>query len=230
MVNLIEVKHGEPMTNSYILAKAFGIPHNDLLKKVRVLGGEIIPARFNQMYRSEFREVRGREYETYSMNRDGYMFLVMNISTKKAHTKKLEFIDAFNAMEKALLKLEFNSGDDGWKKQRLQSTAARLETTDVIKEFVEYATKQGSKSAKFYYKHYTNATYKALGLIQHKRPKLKDTLDMMELSQLMVAENVAKQSIRKHMASGEDYKSVFVLVKQDLITFGNSLMLGVNND
>jgi phage regulator Rha-like protein len=31
------------------------------------------------------------------------MFLVMNISTKKAHDKKIQFIDAFNAMEKALL-------------------------------------------------------------------------------------------------------------------------------
>lgn len=227
MVNLIEVIKGEPMTNSYILAKEFGIPHNDLLKKLRVLAGEIIPARFSEMYRSDFREVRGREYETFNMNRDGYMFLIMNISTKKAHDKKLAFIDAFNAMEKALLKLDFNSKNEGWAKQRLQSKAARLGETDVIKEFVIYATGQGSKSAKFYYKHYTNATYKALGLIQHKRPKLKDTLDMMELSQLMVAENVAKQSIRKHMGNGEHYKSVFLLVKQDLITFGNSLMLGV---
>ena len=32
------------------------------------------------------------------------MFLIMNISTKKAHDKKLQFINAFNEMEKALLR------------------------------------------------------------------------------------------------------------------------------
>ena len=72
----------------------------------------------------------------------------------------------------------------------------------------------------------TNATYKALGLIQHKKPKIRDTLDCMELSQLMVAENVAKQSIRKHMDEGEHYKTVFALVKQDLEDYAKASMIG----
>lgn len=225
MVNLIESVKGEPRTNSYLIGKEFGISHKHILEKLKILTAEISTVRFNEMYSEYNRIVRGREFKTISMNRDGYMFLIMNISTKKAHEKKLAFIDAFNAMEKTLLKLDENSHDNQWLKARSQSKAARLQQTDVIKEFVEYAINQGSKSAKFYYKHYTNVTYKALGLIQHKRPKLKDTLDLMELSQLMVAENVAKQSIRKHMNNGEHYKSVFLLVKQDLIAFGDSLML-----
>lgn len=225
MVNLIEVERGEPRTNSYLISQEFGIAHMEMLRKIRNLGMEIPMVRFNEMYSEYERTVRGRSFKTYSMNRDGYMFLVMNISTKKAHEKKLAFIDAFNEMEKALLKADENSHDNQWLKVRTQSKVARLQQTDVIKDFVGYATNQGSKSAKFYYKHYTNATYSALGLIQHKKPKLKDTLDMMELSQLMVAENVAKQSIRKHMSNGEHYKTVFVLVKQDLIAFGDSLML-----
>lgn len=225
MVNLIEIEHGEPRTNSYLISQEFGIAHMEMLRKIRNLSMEIPIVRFDEMYSEYDRTVRGRSFKTYSMNRDGYMFLVMNISTKKAHEKKLAFIDAFNEMEKALLRADENSHDNQWLKVRSQSKAMRLQQTDVIKEFVEYATSQGSKSAKFYYKHYTNATYKALGLIQHKRPKLKDTLDLMELSQLMVAENIAKQSIRKHMQNGEHYKSVFLLVKQDLIAFGDSLML-----
>ena len=128
-------------------------------------------------------------------------------------------------MERALIKQAANSADDNWLQVRSQSKQMRLQQTDVIKEFVEYATKQGSKSAKFYYKHITNATYSALQLIQHKKPKLKDTLDTLELSQLMVAENVAKKSISNHMASGEHYKTVFVLVKQDLIKLADTLLI-----
>ena len=225
MVNLVESVEGEPRTTSDLVGKQFGIAHNDLLKKIKGFTGEIIPVRFYEMFHEDSRIVRGREFKTYNMNRDGYMFLVMNISTKKAHNKKLAFIDAFNEMEKALLKLDENSKNSEWVKVRSQSKQMRLQQTDVIKEFVDYAISQGSKSAKFYYKHYTNATYKALGLIQHKRPKLKDTLDLMELSQLMVAENVAKLSIRRHMDNGEHYKSVFLLVKQDLLALSDTLLI-----
>ena len=69
------------------------------------------------------------------------------------------------------------------------------------------------------------ATYKALQLIQHKQPKLKDTLDMMELAQLMVAENVAKKAIQKYMEQGEHYKTIFVLVKQDLEKLADTLLI-----
>ena len=225
MVNLVELVRGEPRTTSDLVAKEFGIAHIEMTRKLKNLSMEISIVEFEEMYKEDSRIVRGREFKTYNMNRDGYMFLVMNISTKKAHNKKLAFIKAFNEMERRLLSLTENSNDNEWVKVRTQSKQLRLQQTDVIKEFVDYATTQGSKSAKFYYKHVTNATYKALDLIQHKKPKLRDTLDCMELSQLMVAENVAKKSIKKHMENGEHYKVVFELVKQDLLDFGGSLML-----
>lgn len=225
MKDLVEIEDGEIVTSSNLIASEFGIAHNEVLKKISGFTGEISPVRFDKMYKEGVRKVRGREFKAYTINRDGYMFLVMNISTKKAHNKKLAFIDAFNMMERELLKLEINRGDSNWLKVRSQSKALRLQQTDVIKDFVEYATSQGSKSAKFYYKHITCATYKALNLIQHKKPKLRDTLDSMELSQLMVAENLAKASIRKHMDAGEYYKDVFVLVKKDLESLGSTLFL-----
>ena len=225
MVNLVEVVRGEPRTTSNLIGKEFAIQHNEILKKIRGFVGEISPTDFGLMFIEDTRDVNGRDYKTYNINRDGYMFLIMNISTKKAHSKKLLFIKAFSEMERALIKQAANSADDNWLQVRSQSKQMRLQQTDVIKEFVEYATKQGSKSAKFYYKHITNATYSALQLIQHKKPKLKDTLDTLELSQLMVAENVAKKSISNHMASGEHYKTVFVLVKQDLIKLADTLLI-----
>lgn len=225
MVNLIELVKGEPRTNSDLFSKEFGLVHKNVLQRIDSFMAEISAVRFSEMFCEYERLVRGRHFKTYHMNRDGYMFLVMNISTKKASEKKLAFIDAFNEMEKRILSLSNNSNDNEWLKVRSQSKALRLQQTDVIKDFVDYATNQGSKSAKFYYKHVTNATYKALGLIQHKKPKLRDTLDCMELSQLMVAENVAKQSIKKHMGNDEHYKDIFLLVKQDLIAYAEASMI-----
>ena len=224
-MDLVKLVNGEPRTSSDVVSKKFGIAHKEVLRKLQNFTVEIPLVTFNEMYDESSRDVRGREFKMYTMNRKGYMFLVMNISTKKAHQQKLDIIDAFDNMEKALLAIDSNSKDNEWLRARQQSKVMRLQCTDVIKDFVEYATAQGSKSAKFYYKHVTNATYKALGLIQYKKPKVREILDFMELSQLVTAENVAKRSIRKHMNNGEHYKAVFVLVKQDLINFGNTLYL-----
>ena len=228
MVELVSLVKGEPMASSELVSNRFGVAHSDMLKKISGFSLEISPVRFGAMFSESSRKVRGRDFKTYLMTRDGYMFLVMNISTKKAHQQKLDFIDAFNAMEKALLSIESNGKNNEWVRARLQSKETRLQCTDVIKDFVEYATAQGSNSAKFYYKHITNATYSALGLIQYKKPKIRDILDFMELSQLVIAENVAKRSIRKHMDNGEHYKTVFVLVKQDLVNFASTLFLTDN--
>ena len=226
MVNLVEFIKGEPRTSSFTISKAFGKNHQHVLEIVDRLAVEIPTTKFNAMYAEGMRQAdRGRSYREVTMTRDGYMFLVMNISSKKAHEKKLSFIEAFNQMERVLLKQAENGESIEWVGSRTQSKQARLQQTDVIKEFVDYATGQGSRSAKFYYKHITNATYKSLQLIQHKNPKLRDTLNVMELAQLMVAQNVAKQSLRKYMEAGEHYKTIFLLVKQDLETLGSSLMI-----
>jgi hypothetical protein len=122
-------------------------------------------------------------------------------------------------MERRLLLEQSNKQNLTWEAQREQGKLARKAETDTIKDFVEYATSQGSKNAKFYYKHVTVACYKCLQLIESEKPKLRDLLNVLELNQLMLAEVVAERSLKKHMAAGEHYKSIFVLVKHDLDKF-----------
>ena len=104
MNSLVKMIDGEARTTSNLMGEEFGIAHNELLKKLTKLTGEISPVRFNEMYVEGTRESRGRSFKNYSITRDGYMFLVMNISTKTANTKKLAFIDAFNEMESHIIK------------------------------------------------------------------------------------------------------------------------------
>ena len=91
--------------------------------------------------------------------------------------------------------------------------------------FVEYATNQGSKSANMYYKHFTSATYKALHFMQQAKPKLRDTLDLLQLHQLLLAEDLCKRSIKKYMEENLHYKEIYILVKQDIEKFADSLFL-----
>jgi len=136
----------------------------------------------------EERNYRGKKYTAYLMDREFFSLLSMRFKGKKALEWQVKFNAAFYDMEKLLLAEAWNSQSDPWLSSRKKGKQIRKDTTDVIKEFVEYATAQDSKSAKFYYKHITNATYRALGLLVYKKPKIRDTLDMMEINQLATAE------------------------------------------
>jgi len=227
-MNLVLLEKKEVVCDSQLVAKKFGYKHHEVVRTINKLVQDISELRAigdRPYFKSISLEYRGNEFKAYLMGREFFSLLCMRFKGKKALDWQMKFNIAFYEMENALLKQNENSKDNEWLKVRTQSKQMRLSQTDVIKDFIEYATKQGSKSARFYYKHVTNATYKALGLIQHKKPKLKDTLDCMELSQLMVAENVAKKSIRKHMNNKEHYKDVFLLVKQDLESLSGTLMI-----
>lgn len=168
---------------------------------------------------------RGQPFSYYEMNKTAFSLVAMRFQTDEAYEWQLKFIATFQEMEKILLRSESNQKNLEWKQQREQGKLARKEETDTIQKFVALAESQGSKGAKWYYKHFTNATYKALQLIELKKPKLRDTLDMLELNQLILAENVAMRSLEENMASGEHYKAIFVNVKNDIEKFASTLFL-----
>lgn len=155
------------------------------------------------------------------MNRDGFSLLVMGFTGKKAFQWKIKFIEAFNLMEKTLL----NKSNEEWPTTREQGKLIRRNETDTIQEFTDYAISQGSKSAQFYYKHYTNATYKALQLLENKKPKTRETLDLLQLHQLLLAEDIVTKTIKREMENKEHYKVIFEKCKISLENFANSLMI-----
>jgi len=227
-MNLVEVKKSEIYCDSHIVAKKFGLKNAYIVDRIKKVISDIGELRVNGVdpkVMTEEREYRGNKYTAYLMNRDFFSFLVMRFKGKKAIEWQLKFIAAFNAMEKRILTADENATDPKWLGQREQGKIARLEETDVIKDFVEYATGQGSKSAKFYYKHITNATYKALGMMVQKKPKLRDTMDLYEISELLLAERIAKNSIKRYMELGRDYKDIYTSVKDDLLSFGSGLRI-----
>ena len=235
MKDLVVVERGMILTDTQIINRALVVKHayvmdamNRMLEDypdLRVASSDRQFSGQDEYIRFETRSHKGQEFQAAVMNREAYTLLILRFNTKRAREIQRAFNSAFYAMERELLKASENKVDTGWITSRNQSKIVRLSVTDVIKEFTEYATSQGSKSAQFYYKHITNATYAALQLIQHDNPKLRDTLDALELANLMAAEGLASRALRRYMAQGEHYKAIFVLVKQDLERFASSLML-----
>lgn len=227
-MELVEFKKNDIYCDTGLIARKFGMQHAKVVQAMNTLIPKLDDFRvtgFHPRFETEDREYRGKKYTAYLLNRDCFILLGMRFDTKLARKWQGQFIAAFNTMEQRILVADENATNTQWIGQRSQGKIARLKETDTIKEFVEYATSQGSKSAKFYYKHITNATYKALGLMVQSKPKLRDTMNLYELSELLLAERLAKSKIKKYMNLGRNYKDIYNSVRDDLLSFGSGLRL-----
>ena len=227
---LVEVKGKDIFCDSQNVSEKFGVQHIRVLAAIEKLKteysnlGKMCTNAPLQFIKSDKKSGR-QTFRVYLMDRRSFSLLSMKFKGKKALEWQIKFNDAFYEMERRLLLEETNKQNVTWDAQREQGKIARKAETDTIKEFVDYALSQGSKNAKFYYKHITVACYRCLQLIESEKPKLRDLLNVLELNQLMLAEVVAERSLKKHMAENEHYKAIFSLVKADLDLFAKSLMI-----
>ncbi|MCP4392770.1 MAG: Rha family transcriptional regulator [Alphaproteobacteria bacterium] len=227
-MKLVEVKKEQVYCDSLMVSRKFGQKHNKVTRTIEKLICDMEDLRgtaCTPKYIKEERNYRGRDYTAYLMDKRFFSLLAMRFKGIKALEWQIKFIDAFFEMENKILSTNINKIDKEWLSSRDQSKLSRKAETDVIKEFVEYATNQGSKSAKFYYKHITNATYQALGLMAQNQPKLRDSMDIYEVSQLILSEKLAKEKISEYMKLGRHYKDIYKSVKNDLIEFSGMLRI-----
>jgi Rha family phage regulatory protein len=226
MNDLVILHENKPMVSSQLVADKFGKAHRHVMENIRKIIKDT-PSDFSvpNFRQSKFINSMGREYDCYAMTKDGFALLAMGFTGKAAMKWKIEFINAFNAMENALL----NKQDSiEWKQARLQSKSARKSFTDVVKLFVEYATNQGSTSASRYYENITKMEYSALEIVEkgQKIPKdFRDTLDCMDLCFLATAEQVAKNAIKQGIDSEMHYKEIYQLAKEKVFSYADTVKL-----
>ena len=228
-MDLVELKNKKITTTSMIVAEKFGKTHKRVLQTIDKLYEDIqnLMARNGAMrstsgyeIKAKYRVVRGREFKSYDMNRKMFTLLAMGFTGEDALQWKMHFIDAFELMENTLLQ----QGNLEWKKEREEGKQIRKDETSAIKQLVDLATSQGSGSANKYYMIVTKMTNQALGFMQQTNPKLRDTLNGLQLSQLKLVEHRAMESIRFHVNNDEHYKEVYVNVKNDVLKLTGELI------
>jgi anti-repressor protein len=106
---------GNPVTTSLLVAKKFEKNHKDVIRAIKnLIQSAQNCAHF--FYPTTYKDSMGRLQEMYIMNRDGFTLLVMGFTGPEALQFKLDFIVAFNEMEKQLKSLailpNFNNPDE----------------------------------------------------------------------------------------------------------------------
>ncbi|ECC2259929.1 Rha family transcriptional regulator [Campylobacter coli] len=88
------------------VAKVFGKQHKDILEIIRskIRNKEIQNFNGRNFSPVKYRDAKGEMRPAYQLTKDGFSFIAMGLTGRKADKFKIAFINAFNEMEKLLQK------------------------------------------------------------------------------------------------------------------------------
>ena len=200
MKELVFLKSNQALTTSLKVAEYFGKRHNNVLTAISASKQALLNFAHseNAIIKSSYKDETGKSNPMYLLNRDGFMFVVMGFTGKKAAELKWNYIQAFNAMEQILL----NQRNEQWQQIRSATKVGYKDLSAAVKELYEWAVSHGCKaSEKVFYMNFARLMNKTLGI----DPKSRDELALWQLFEIEKLQFIARTIIAGLLARGEDY-------------------------
>ena len=223
MNELVFARRNKAVTDSLIVAEYFHKEHKTVLRNI----DNLVEGMHNFVPTPMFKEVEyieeqnGQTYRKYIMTRDGFSLLAMGFTGKKALQWKLKYIEAFNAMEHALMERR----NTEYIQNRKEGILTRKSETDTLKKLVEYAEAQGSTHANMLYVTYTKLVNKLVGV------KTRTDADARQLKDLETLERVILRTVEEGIDQNRDYHDIYQECKRkcelisEIAHFGDYSML-----
>jgi len=225
---LVEVINDDLFTGTFKLSKLFNLEHNSLKRLVKRYLSD-----FEDVGESEIKKrdvkmdfkstLRSRKMTEFLLNEPQAMLLILYSKNKDIVKKFKNFITKeFFRQRKLITKLLAQKQNAEWLKLREEGKFDRLQETDEIKKFIEYAYEQGSKKAKEYYRSISkmvNSTLFYIEFLEHKYPNLRDVLDRYQLVTLQNADRIIARALKEGMEKRMYYKDIYKLAKSRIESF-----------
>lgn len=224
MENLIELYHGkEPRVKTWDLWKGFGYSHHRYLKEIVTRNIELFEERgnlFSVAPATSNKKAKGRPDESYFLNERQFMLLIMlSKNTPESIELKSRVEKEFERMRKTLASLATQKQSIDWQTARQDGKAIYHQKTDVIKQFVDYATGQGSQSANMYYTSIAKMENSALFFVEQKYPNMREVMNIRQLQQVAIADQIVEKALQDGMNDNLHYKDIYKLAKERIIQF-----------
>lgn len=141
-------QNDQVLTNSLLVAEKFGKEHKHVLDVIRELIQGCAETSADPMFVETIyvNEQNRQEYPMFVMNRDGFTLLAMGFTGKKALKFKLDYIAAFNAMERSLKEIKTPQTYA----EALRRLADEVEAKEQIQYQLEQKTEQLDESKEWY--------------------------------------------------------------------------------
>ncbi|MGN8884520.1 Rha family transcriptional regulator [Ligilactobacillus salivarius] len=139
MNDLVIMHDRQAVTTSLILAEAFNKQHKNVIQAIeaKINTAENSALLKNMFVEDSYIASNGKQNKMYYLNRDGFTFIAMGFTGRKADEFKLKYIDAFNKMEEQIrnqsLQVQNQSTDD-LKRANLLYKIANLTSDEELKE------------------------------------------------------------------------------------------------
>ncbi len=222
MNDLVVLVNNKPLISTFLLFEKMGYKEHRKLK-------EVVNDNIDYFY--EFgilplervkpnNKIGGRPIEAYMLNEDQFVLLVMLAkNNNESIALKVRVAKEFKRLKAVVANIVSQQRDTNWQNIRSDGKVVYKQKTDVIKNFVDYATAQGSKSASMYYTNLAKMENKALFLIEQKYDNLREILTIKQLMQVCTADDVIEKALLDGMNGDLPYKEIYKLAKERIISF-----------
>ena len=223
MEKLVSLYQGkEARVSTFDIFIGFGYPEHRSFKR-RIKDHESSFLKYGKLLEAQncaSNKKRGGQEKSYLLNEEQFMLLVtIAKTTPQSIELKMRIIDEFMRMRTALVKATASRNNQDWLSARKDGKQVYFQKTDVIKQFVEYATSQGSQSAKLYYANIAKMENSALFLVEQKYPNLREVLNVRQLMQVATADQIVEKALEDGMNDHLHYKDIYKLAKERVIQF-----------
>lgn len=211
MSQLIVIKKQDkeeiPVTTSKLISERVQVKHKNVIELIQTHEKRL--EKFGRVaFETETLNTKGGKQETkfYFLNEQQATLLVTFMkNTDIVADFKVELVKQFFAMRQILMQKQTSI----WQETRQLSKGYTKELNDTIKEFVEYARSQGSKSADKYYVHFSKLCNKTASIGDGQR----DFTEMKNLRNQTLIIEIIEQILKDSMQNGMFYKDIYVECK-----------------
>ncbi len=210
MEELVKVIRNEAFTDSLVIAQGTENQHKNVKELIQKYERDMKD--FGTLSVLNGESTGGRPIEIILLNEEQATFLMTLLrNSKKVVTFKKELVQQFYQMRKLLIQKQSIQ----WQQTRLAAKNTRKLETEEIKELVQYAQAQGSKSAEKYYLALSKLANKTVGLSGGQREQASIT----QLNTLALVENIIHHVIQEGIKKQLPYKDIYKMCKARLEQF-----------
>lgn len=169
MDELVIMHDRQAVTTSLILAEAFGKQHKHVLEAIssKINSAENL-AQYKKMFaEATYTDKSGKQNKMYYLNRDGFTFIAMGFTGKKADEFKLKYIEAFNKMEQ-IVKQELPQTPEEKLELTMQVTSRLNKRVDKAEEHIDFLMNKSEIDSTQRYKLKHARDKKAVGVLNGK--------------------------------------------------------------
>lgn len=221
MTGLVFINGKMVFTTSLVLASGIGVKHRAVVELIKKYKSDFEDLE-SSTFKTEKLKTKGRDGEIFELGEIHATFLLtlMRNSEKVVKFKK-NLTKEFYQQRSVIAELIAQQKDPNWQNVRSDGKLVYKQKTTVIRQFVDYATNQGSNSARRYYSNLAKMENKALFFVEQRYANLREIMTIKQLMQVSTADDVIERALIDGMNDGLDYHDIYKLAKSRIVSFAD---------